>query len=996
MRSSRWWIAAVAVLMSTGIAQAQDRGAVTGTVTDAATQQPLAQVQVSVAGTTLGGLTDQQGRFLIANVPAGTREIRTTLIGYAQASETVQVQAGGTATVNFALRVSALALEGIVVTATGETQRVRERGNAVSQITVSDMNLAPINTMSQVLQGRSAGVVVQQSAGTSGTGARIRIRGSASASLGNQPLVIVDGVRVNESPESFSIGVGGQSTSRLEDINPDEIESIEVLKGPAAAALYGTAAATGVIQITTRRGRAGPARWNAYSEVGLLHERNEWFGNYLQLGETPAGAEIACFTFRQAADQCTPTELLYWNPLMDRAEGHGVSNPELGPASPFRDGNRTKVGLNVSGGVDRFTYFFSTERDQEAGIFRNNNLDRVSLRANVRGQLRDDLDLTVTSGWISSDIQLPWNDNTQGPVGNAITGEPEDDPEFRGYGGAPPSQLERVDTRQGLGRLVGSTNASYRPTHWLNIVGTAGLDVLNRRDTETVPPEAIFSGSLPEGVRTSNRIEISNYTATLGATATAPINTDFHSTTSAGFQYHREIFRGTFATGWQLLAGTESLAGTNARPSVGEQNTDVINIGVYGQQQIAWRDRVYVTGALRGDDNSAFGADFGLIWYPSLSASWVMSEEPWFPQLDAVESFRLRGAVGRSGLRPGFRQALTFFTPVAATVEARDYPGFTVGGVGDPNLAPEISTEIEAGFDLGLFDGRLGFEFTGYNKRSEDALIARRLAPSLGLTTTRFENIGVVRNHGVELLLNANVIQRQNARWNATISFGTNNNELVEMEGDDIIFGLASGQRHSVGYPLGGYWSTPYTFEDPDGDGLLRIQDVIMADEEEYAGTPFPTRNASFNTDITLWNIVRIGGMLEYQGGHTLWSGTNEWQCVFLLCRDLNDASASLENQARAIATYWNFSWWGYLEDASFTKLRELSLTFMAPDHMLDRLRGIGGLSLTLAGRNLATWTNYTGIDPEVNFAGQNNFTTADFQSQPPVRHWTARINVNF
>jgi TonB-dependent starch-binding outer membrane protein SusC len=996
MRSTRWWIAVAAILLIPADGLAQERGAVTGRVIDAATQQPLVQVQVSVGGTTLGTLTDQQGRFLITNVPAGSREIRTTLIGYSQGTQVVTVPAGGTATADFDLRISALALEGIIVTATGETQRVRERGNVVSQIAVADMNLAPINTMSQVLQGRSAGVVVQQSGGTSGTGSRVRIRGSASASLGNQPLVIVDGVRVNESPESFSIGVGGQSTSRLEDINPDEIESIEILKGPAAAALYGTAAATGVIQITTKRGRAGPARWNAYTELGLLHERNEWFGNYRQLGTTPAGARVHCTTFRQAAGQCTPTEMLSWNPLMDREQGHGVSNPELGPASPFRDGNRQKFGVNVAGGVDRFTYFFSTERDEEQGIFRNNELARTSLRANVRGQIRDDLELTVTSGWISSDIRLPWNDNTEGPVGNAITGEPEDDPEFRGYGGAPPSMLARIDTRQGLGRLVGSANTNYRPIHWLQFVGTAGLDVLNRRDTQTVPPETVFSGSLPEGVRTSNRIEIGNYTATFGATATAPIGADLVSTTSAGAQYHREIFRGTYATGWQLLAGTSSLAGTNARPAVNEVHSDVINVGVYGQQQFGWRDRVFVTAALRGDDNSAFGTDFGLIWYPALSASWVMSEEPWFPDLGVLESFRLRAAVGRSGLRPGFRQAITHFTPVAATVEGRDYPGFTIGGVGDPELAPEISTEVEGGFDLGLFDGRLGLEFTAYNKRSEDALIARRLAPSLGLSLTRFENIGVTRNHGVEFAANASILTGPTARWNAQVSFGTNHNELVEMEGDPIIFGLAGGQRHSVGYPLGGYWSTPYTFSDPNGDGLLRIQDVVMGDEDEYVGTPFPTRNASFSTDLTLWNIVRIGGMLEHQGGHTLWSGSHEWQCVFLLCQDINDPTASLEAQARAIATYWNFSWYGYLEDASFTKLRELSLTFMAPQGLLSRMRGIGGASLTLAGRNLATWTNYTGIDPEVNFAGQDNFSTADFQSQPPIRHWTARINVTF
>lgn len=982
---------------------AQERGTVAGVVLEAATQRPLAGAQISVAGTQLGTLTNQEGRYIIMNVPAGPREIRVTRIGYAQASQQVTVVGGETVTADFTVTESAVPLEGLIVTATGETQRVRERGNVVGQIPVAEIDLAPITTMSDVLQGRTAGMVVQRSAGTTGAGSRVRIRGSASASLGNQPLLIIDGIRINEGPNSFSIGIGGQAPSRLEDLNPEEIESIEVLKGPAAAALYGTAAATGVIQVTTRRGRAGPARWNAYSEVGVLQERNEWPGNYLRLGvDTDTGEIVGCATFEEAAGWCEPTgETLYWNPLMDRPSnrgGHGVSNTELGPASPFRDGNRQKFGLNVTGGSEQITYFLSAETEDESGIFRNNNLDRTSLRANIRSALREDLDVTVTTGWTTSDLQIPWGDNASGGVvGDAITGSVQDDPVRRGYAFASPTDLARLDTRQGLSRLIGSFNGNYRPLDWLSLVATGGLDVLNRHDSQTVPPNTLPLSDYPEGQRVSNRIEIRNYTATLGATATRALTDRIVSTTSVGTQYHRETFRGTYASGWGLLGGTGSLAGASARPSVNEQNEEIIMVGAYGQQQFAFDDRFFLTGAIRGDDNSAFGADFGLIWYPSLSASWVMSEEGWFPASDVLNSVRLRGAVGRSGLRPGFRQAITYYTPVAATVENRvDQPAFTVGGVGDPDLSPEISTEFEGGFDLGLFNDRLGLEFTYYDKTSREALVARRLAPSLGMTTTRFENVGTVENRGVEVLANARLLDVPTARWNARVSVGTNRNRMTEMDGDPIIFGLASGQQHRVGYPLGGYWVPRIEIvnDNPEG-GILAPWDVAVTDTAEYAGTPFPTRNISVGSDLTLWNTVRVSGLLEHQGGHTLWSGTDEWQCVFLICEDLNNPNASLEEQARGIGTYWYFTWWGYLEDASFWKLRELSLTFMAPDTWAQRLR-LDGVSLTLSGRNLATWTNYTGLDPEVNFAGQDNFTTADFQSTPPVRHFTARVNVNF
>jgi TonB-dependent SusC/RagA subfamily outer membrane receptor len=313
----RWLMILALGLAAPAALAAQERGTVTGVVVEAGTMRPLSGVQISVAGTQLGTLTNQEGRYIIMNVPAGTREVRATRIGYAQATQQVAVAAGETVTADFTVTESAVALEGLVVTATGETQRVRERGNVVGQIQVAEMDLAPITTMSDVLQGRTAGMTVQRSAGTTGAGSRVRIRGSASASLGNQPLLIIDGIRVNESPNSFSIGLGGQAPSRLEDLNPDEIENIEILKGPAAAALYGTAAATGVIQVTTRRGRAGPARWTAYTEGGLIQERNEWPGNYMRLGDWGGGDIDLCPTLFEAAGWCEPTgETLYWNPLM--------------------------------------------------------------------------------------------------------------------------------------------------------------------------------------------------------------------------------------------------------------------------------------------------------------------------------------------------------------------------------------------------------------------------------------------------------------------------------------------------------------------------------------------------------------------------------------------------------------------------------------------------------------------------------------------------------
>jgi TonB-dependent starch-binding outer membrane protein SusC len=267
-----------AALLPAG-AMAQGVGTLSGQVVDQATQQPIPGVQIFLPGTNRGSLTNQQGRYLITNVPAGTVDVRATIIGYSSSTQRVTVQAGETATANFELATSAVAIEGVVVSAAGREERRREIGNAVSNINVTDVELAAVPNMSSLLQGRSAGVTVMQSGGTAGSGSRIRIRGSNSVSLSNEPLLVVDGVRVNNTAESFTIATGGQSPSRLNDLNPEDIESIEILKGPAAAALYGTAAANGVIQVTTRRGRAGATRWAAYSELGTIQEYTNYEDN---------------------------------------------------------------------------------------------------------------------------------------------------------------------------------------------------------------------------------------------------------------------------------------------------------------------------------------------------------------------------------------------------------------------------------------------------------------------------------------------------------------------------------------------------------------------------------------------------------------------------------------------------------------------------------------------------------------------------------------------
>jgi TonB-dependent starch-binding outer membrane protein SusC len=964
-------------------APAQTTGTVTGVVTDQSSQRPVAGAHVVVVGTQRSGVTNQEGRFLLVAVPVGPQEIRVSVIGYAQGSQRVVVAAGSQVTADITLQASAIELEGLVISAAGREERRRELGNSVATISTADVELAAVNNMASLLQARSPGVTVMHSGGTTGSGARIRIRGSNSVSLSNEPLVIVDGVRINNSAASFTIATGGQSPSRLNDLNPEDIESIEILKGPAAAAMYGTAAANGVVQITTRRGRAGSTRWNVYSELGSVRERTTYRDNVIN--------ENWCTVFDQAEGDCTPGALHRDNPFHD---------PEL---RPFVDGYRRKLGMNVSGGTESTTFYLSSEMGREQGIFAPNKVDALSLRANMNTRLTERLHVAVRSGYTSSFIEMPQNDNNFAGVHlNGNLGYPRSHPDgSTGWYWQTPEQVFAIEAEQEISRLTAGANINFTPLSWLSLIGTAGLDRLARHDQEFVEPGVSdVSQNLFAGTRRSHRAEVMNISGTVDASGRFVLTPSLTSTTAVGAQYHRDEFHDTRGFGVGVVPGTRSLSGTTGQFGVTENTTENATFGAYVTQQLGINDRLFLSGAFRGDKNSAFGTDIGWVGYPSVSASWVVSEESFFPISAALGSLRLRSSVGRSGLRPSFRDAATFFDPAPVRVSNVEQPGITLAGAGNPELRPEIATEFELGFDAGLANDRIGFDVTYYNKQSKDALIRRRLAPSVGATTTRFENIGSVSNIGYELLLNARLLTGDRVAWDATASYAQTRNKLKQLgEGiEPIIFGLGSIQRHVEGYPLGGYWSKPMTWNDANGDGLAQLSEVTETDDYQYMGSPFPTREAAFSSGLTLFRVVRVSGLLDYKGGHKLYNFTRGDRCAWeMVCEETyNAAVASASDQLGWIGFNMfarNVS--EFVEDADFIKLRELSVSFLVPDRYLRQF-GTTGARLTFSGRNLAMWTRYTGYDPEVNTHGQDNFSTADYHNQPPVRFFTARIDLNF
>ncbi|MEO7218426.1 MAG: TonB-dependent receptor, partial [Gemmatimonadaceae bacterium] len=712
--------------------------------------------------------------------------------------------------------------------------------------------------------------------------------------------------------------------------------------------------------------------------------------NYAWVGTTSAGKRTAACTLdSQTRGVCTPNpdSLVSFNPLA--------------ASKALIHGHRGAYGLSVIGGTDQVNYYVSGNFDRQQGIFAVDQDQRAGGRASLSAILTPQFNVQVGSSYLADHIRLPQNDNnTLGIVSAAMLGSAFDNAAGGYLNGQLPQVLYAINTRQDIQRYVNTVNTTYQPMSWLSATGIFGLDYTNRYDHEVIPPNVVTFGSLPQGQVTSNPRGIYDYTANGTLSAKWSPTSSIATTTSAGFQFTKELIQGTQAFGAGLLGGTGSLSGTSARFAVGQTNTDNKTIGGLVSEQVAYQDRIFLTGAIRTDQNSAFGQNFGSITYPSISLSWVLDQEKWFPKSNLLNSLRLRAANGRSGQRPNFRDAITYFNEQTVTVNGADAPGILVGGTGNPNLKPERATETELGFDVGFLDQRIGLEVTHYHKRTDDLLVAVPLAPSLGLTATQFQNLGAVLNTGWEYVANVKIFDVSKAQFDVSMNASTNQNKLLTLgllpTGKDVPpIVVNSAQQHRVGYALGSYWLKPITFKDANGDGIIARSEITVGDTAVYLGNILPTKNFSLTPNLMLYDWIRLSALIDYKGGYKLFNNTARFRCAFNNCRAAYDKSVPLEDQAAAIAATSLGTDAGYIEDASFTKLRELSVTFIASNRIANMFR-TRGLNLTIAGRNLHTWTNYKGFDPEVNSTAGANFSTSDFLTIPPSRTWTARINVNF
>lgn len=978
-------MAVVASLVLAPPLAAQDARSIAGTVVSASTLTPVEGAQVMVEGASSGVLTDVSGRFRLTNLTTDQVTIVIRRLRYQPLTETVRA---GTTDLRLLLNEATVRLDEVFITGTALGTQQRAIGNAVSSINASqELERSGVGDVGSLINARAAGVLVTPGNGRAGSGPGITIRGRSTISLNQQPLLYIDGVRVVNDVATGPRWQGGNAASRMNDISPEDIESIEIIKGPAAATIYGTEASNGVVQIITKRGRASDKpRW------GLnLRQGSNWF-------QDPEGRIPTNYGTNAAG------EIVTWNGLaQEKARGLDI----------FRTGRVQSYGANVSGGSNLVTYYLSSVYDKDKGIEPNNSLTRYTGNANVHVAPGDNLDINSRIGYVTGTTHLG-SDYGLGAISGLVYGGPAGaSGPTRGFGfGVPPEVVWGMfDNTQEINRFTGSTTMNHRPASWFSHRLIAGLDQTsedNQSLTNFAPEEwrPLFSPTQARGSLLQDLRSISFYSGDYSGTAKLNLSSSLVSSTSFGGQYYRRRTRTSQVSGREFPAPGLKTAAAAAIRDGSQDYFSNTTIGLYAQQQFGLNDRIFVTGAVRVDNNSAFGDDFDLATYPKVSATWVLSEEPFF-RFGAVNALKLRGAFGVSGLQPDVFTALRTFAP---TTGSNDQAVVTPQLIGNSELKPERGQELELGFEAEMF-GRLSLDFTYFTKKTKDAILLRPVAPSLGFPGNQFVNIGEVSNKGVELRASLQAISSPNFGWEITTNLGTTKDRIENLGGIPFIAFPGIPQRHVEGYPIGGLWAkrvTSATLNSATGntenvlcDGGPGAQPMPCATAPVvFMGTPTPKLTGAVASTVTLGKRLSLYGMVDFKRGHFLLNTDEAIRCsIFRSC----EVNVRPENyDPRYVANAQNGSALiivdQFIDDASFAMLREVSASYTLPETWA-RIAGATRAAFTVSGRNLHRWTSYPGLDPESRSlgTGANPFQNAFDQAvTPTLAQFIASFHLTF
>jgi TonB-linked SusC/RagA family outer membrane protein len=1012
-------------------------GTIEGTVREANTNRVIEGAQVGVVGAAIGAVANRNGFYRITNVPARAVELTVRMVGYAPMRRTVTVTAGQVAVSDFSLQQTALQLQAVVTTGTAGATEVKRLGNSVA--TIDPPKIAPIRSASELLQGREPGVVGLSSSGLVGEAMRIRIRGNASLTQSNEPIVFVDGVRINSAGTSSA----NATLSRLDDIDPSTIERVEILKGAAAATLYGTEASNGVIQIFTKRGVAGTPKWDlSVSQDFSRYPEGRIDDNW--------GVPIRQTQVDSLRKLWARQDITIFEPFSEPLQ-----------KDYFETGSAQTVNASVTGGTEVLSYLVSANYMRDNGPFAPQRLEGLAKDLVKRNGFRSTVGVFPTpklrigaqAQYTNTYANRPqYGNNIYSPVtllefskpelGQCINSDPtHTDPDLgvasRGKckiagnpTGSPnafgtPRETARKLSEIGADRYITSLDIAYTPVPTLNFTSTVGVDYNSQTITQYQPFGYNVDGVIGDNVFGDKGIYDNNnrqITVDVKGNWTRDFGSSFNSAFVTGIQGFLTKVKEPGSYGYDFpgpgIARTDAAGNQFASDGI----TETVNGGYFVQEQLGYKSWLFVTGGARYDYSSAFGKTADGVLYPKVSVSFVPSDVPGF-NLGPLSSLRLRAAWGQSGRQPSAFAKFTTFGALAGPVGA----GLQPDNLGNPDLKPEVATETEGGLELGLLDDRIGFEATYWKRRVDDLLFNVQFPPSGGFTNAQLTNVGVLDAHGLEIGAKAFVIQRPGLSLDVFSNIAFLKQKVVSLGGAPQLKTGGSYARIrgyiKPGYAPGNFFgaklksvpagSLPY---DIDKDGVPDTEaqmlaflsqpraytalfngNVIMTENgiDSDLGKPTPDYTGSFGAALTFMRNWRVNSLFEFKGGnYTYW-------CLICGFRNASPVGTNSELFAKTDATLRNpqstpqqrldaakvwindlasltpYQGLNEVSDGDFLRFRELTLTYTAPQSVMSRFGG-RDLSISFTGRNLFLWTKYQGVDPEVSYTGAGGQSGVD------------------
>jgi TonB-dependent starch-binding outer membrane protein SusC len=956
-----------------------------GVVTNGKTKLNLSGAQLSLDDKQMA-YTDFDGSYKFqSKLTEGAHTISASFYGFKTKKVTLTIGAKEDVVTNLDLFDDILNLDEIVVIGTAVNTKKKQSGNAIATIKSSEIRNSGSTSIDQALTGKVSGALISQNSGSAAGGISVTLRGTGTIVGSSDPLYIVDGVYVNNFTNN-TLNLGGNNQNRLVDLNPNDIDRIEIVKGAAGAAIYGARGSNGVVQIFTKRGKNGKAKFNFSSNLKINQLRKK-----IDYNEVPLAWVVKTANANLAT---TPVQRYdFQNEIFGTTFGN-------------------EQNLSVSGANENTSYYISGGSLNNSGIIKNTNFERFGFKTNLEHKVNSFLTLNASLDYTRSTSNESPNGlltSSTGAINGFLLGDNTVNPDVNFLGIYPstgafaPNPKEAINNfkfKQVTNRIVTGFGAKAKLTGRLSANYNLGIDSYNESGTAYLPIGNTVPG--PESTGFARRADVNffQFNHDLNLTYDFDINKVIKSTTVIGGTWQNDKTQsvGINATGLGIGVSNAS-SGINVVQ--GERRVENAYWGGFLQQSFAINDKLFINGAIRQDASSLYAKQNRNQLFYKASASYLISNESFWKNVfkESVNSLKLRAAWGEAGNLTALPTYSDLTTYGSSAVNGQNTLTASTQQ-GNDNLKPETKTEIEFGFDASFFNNRVSVEYTYYKQRVRDLLLNRELAPSTGFSS-RFDNVGNLQNEGMELLVKLQAIKSKDFNWNVVVNYGRNRNEVSNIPGKLIILpdSFTVGRAAVIeGQPTGVFLGTYYA-RDTNGNILLNAQQLPFAQTKDGApdnkiiGNPNPKWLGSLINEIQYKNFGFRFQFDAVQGFDVINWDRRVLNNTTLGAGGYNAGQELLGNIPKGTGSAQRNILEEFVEDGSFVKLREVSLTY----NFKPKALGIENIQLSIIGRNLYSWDKYKGWDPEVNSAGQRNGFRGYIAGAIPIaKTFQFGVNVSF